>query len=181
MKKLLVIIAALLMGLLMSSCSEEKGMSILVIESILPETDPFGDIMTDEGGVMTDTVEISFAALLKNNSMAGVVYADVIIEKLVISYTRIDGGVDVPTSFEFFSTLQVPGGGGATMTGVPVLSATKKLEAPLSDLYILGYEDSTSFSKIRMRINIEVVAKTLEGDPIYASGSISIEVTNWAD
>jgi hypothetical protein len=181
MKKLILVTALSLMALFLASCSEEKGMSILVIESIDSATEPFGDIMTNDGGVMTDIVDVNFLAQLKNQTLTNTNYTDVIIEKLVISFTRLDGGTDTPTSFEYFNTLRVPGGGSAKMAGVPILSATKKLELPLSELYDFGYERSTSFDTIKLRVNIEAVGKSIDGSPIYARGSISMEITNWAD
>lgn len=178
--QLLLLLAAVAVAL--TSCDFEKGQSFLIIESIDPANTPFGDILSSDGIVPTDTVEIVFANEVKNpDGFANLTQADIVIDAVTVSFNRIDGGSDTIPSFRQAVTLRVPANGTASLTGFPLLPSTRKLEFPVSDLIFFGFERSTNFTSIRVDAVLEVTGKTVEGDPVYVRGSITMELTDWAD
>lgn len=175
-------IAVIALMVFVSSCSMEKGQSILTITAIEPSSDPFGDIITNEGGIPSDTVEISLFNDLKNPSdVTNTVYANINIDSVTVTFTRNDGGKDVPASYRHAIQYVVPAEGSLTIENFPIIPATMKAQFPISDLLTFGYERSTNYTSIKLNCTLEISGKTVEGDPVYAKGSISIELTNWAD
>ena len=181
-KLTIVTILALFTLALTLSCGGEKGQVIFTISMVEPANDPFGDIMDRNFSIPSDTVNILFENDVKNpDAFGSLTYADIIVESLTVSFTRTDGGSDKPDTYRDSVSYRVPARGTYMVNGYPILPATMKLEFPLSDLYYYQYERSTNFISIKMDILIEAEGHTIEGDRVYASGRISIEVTDWAD
>lgn len=177
----LLIISALLLA--MAGCGDEtNSQGELVIQAIDQSTDPFGDVQTSEGTIPTDTIDITLFNEPKNPySVDSGNFADIVISSISVIFSRIDGGEDVPASFNVPYTLRVPYNGTATIQSFPVLPGTLKDSFPISDLLSFGYERSTLFTSIRMQITIEIVGKTTTEDPVFVRGFTTVEVTNWAD
>lgn len=183
MRKFFVLTTVLMLALLLTiACSEERGQAILTISNVVPANDPFGDILTDEGSIPSDSVDITFRNDLKNpEGLKSTTYADIIIESITISFIRTDGGSDMPDTFRVGVSFRVPSFGSYNASGFVIVPATLKTKFPLSDLLFYGYERSTYFNSIKYDIRIEAEGHTLEGDRVYASGKIPIEFANWAD
>jgi hypothetical protein len=181
MKRTIITLIILAVGFIWTSCDEEKGQTILEITAISPASEPFGDVITSEGTIPDDEVEITVANELKNASgLSSLTYADVILDAVTFTYNRVDGGSDAPAPFRFAVTYRVGANGDLTFTA-PILKSTTKIEFPISDLINFGYERSTNFVKIKFDVTVEITGKTIEGDPMYARGAITMIVANWAD
>ena len=177
--QLLFVLAIMATALI--SCDLEKGQSFLIIESIDLTSTPFGDILTSDGTVPSDSIDISFVNEVKDPDGGSSAQADIIIDAITVSFNRIDGGSDTIPPFKHALTLRVPANGTADLEGFPIFPATRKLEFPVSDLIFFGFERSTNFTSIRVDVIIEVTGKTVEGDPVFVRGNISMELTDWAD
>ena len=182
MSKKLLILPVLAVLMFALSCSEERGQVILTVASINPSSDPFGDIMDKDGIIPPDTVDIELHNDLKNpEGLGSLTFADIVVEAVTISFTRVDGGSDKPPTFRTATSYLVPAQGILTINDFLIIPATLKAQFPLSDLLYYGFERSTNFTSIRMDVRLEFTGHTHEGDPVYASGTITMEFTNWAD
>ncbi len=177
---LLTMIAAT--TLLVSCGDDERGQVILTVASINPASEPFGDTLSSNGTIPGDSVYIELHNDLKNpGGLSSTTWADVLINSITVSFSRIDGGSDAPMTFRSAVSYKVPAQGLLTIDGFAIVPATMKGQFPVSDLIFYGYERSTNYISIKCDVTLEFEGKTLEGDPVYAKGQISIEFTNWAD
>lgn len=182
MKKLTFAILVISAVLFANSCSEERGQVILVISAINPTSDPFGDVLDSEGIIPPDTIEIDMLNQYKNpDGLDANAFSDIILDTITVSFNRIDGGSDSPGTYRSKVTYRVPAAGSLTIDNFTVIPATMKAQFPIGDLIYYGYERSTNFTSIKYDLIIELSGKTLEGDPVFAKGSISIELADWAD
>lgn len=189
MKKNILIIVALAVMVLSSSCAEDNGpfnretsTVIFTISEVLPASEPFGDILTTDGTIPGDTVNILFANYMKDQTWAqNKIYSDVILNSMTVSFRRTDGGYDVPAAVRGGLTFRVLADGINQLDGVTIIPATTKAEFPLSDLIYYGYERSTNYTKISLDVIIEVEGHTVEGEPVQAKGYTHIIIANWAD
>lgn len=178
--KILLILAAIAATL--TSCDFEKGQSFLIIEFVEEASSPFGDVLSTDSTVPSDSINIQFVNEVKNpEGFVNATQADIVIDSITVSFNRIDGGADTIPPFKQAVTLRVPANGTAALEGFPVMPSTRKLEFPVSDLIYYGFERSTNFTSIRVDVILEVSGKTVEGDPVYVRGNISMELTDWAD
>ena len=175
-----------------SGIEDQESPVALVVQSITPvgTPTPFGDVRVDENGAaFGDSIDITLASVIinQNPGSPGVTEAtelnDIILERMRITWSRIDGGVDLPPNREDILTNRVTPGGTLTITGLEVLSALHKFEFPLFYLRSdsLGFEPSTGFFSIQAAGTIEFFGRTLAGKPVHARGQFRIEWTDWAD
>ena len=182
MKRISTVITLVASAMLLFSCTLEKAVSILIIGSIDQTSTPFGDTLSNDGTIPSDTVDIVLFNELRNpDGVGGTANSDIILDSITVIYNRVDGGSDTPTPFRYAITLRIPAEGSARVEEFPILPATKKAEFPLSDLVFFGYERSTTFTSIKIDAILEFSGKTVDGEPIFAKGNLSIEITNWAD
>ena len=182
MKKALLFTLLVLATLVVACSDQERGQVILTIASANPSSDPFGDILTNEGTIPPDTIDLELHNDLKNpDGLASTTFANVQLESITCSFTRVDGGSDKPNTFRTTVSYSVPANGVTNIEGFVIVPATMKTQFPISDLIFYGYERNTNFVSIRCDVLIEIEGKTLEGDPVYASGSITIEFADYAD
>jgi hypothetical protein len=181
-KPALLILTVLFVLSLMLACSEERGQVIFKISTITPSNDPFGDVLTNEGTIPSDSIDIIFENDVKNpNALGSLAYADVLVEYVTFSFTRTDGGSDKPDNYRIGVSYRVPANNTTRADGLAIVPATMKTKFPISDLIFYGYERSTNFNSIKVDVLVEAEGHTVEGDRVYASGRISIEFANWAD
>jgi len=191
---LICIAAALLLG----GCGTDSGIEnqespvALVIHSIttLGTPTPFGDVRVDvDGSAFGDSIDINLGSVILNQNPGtpGVTAPgeldDIILDRVRITWARIDGGVDLPPNREDFLTQRITPGGTLTLSGMEVLSAVHKFEFPLFYLRrdSLGFEPSTGFTSIQALGTIEFFGHTLAGKPVQARGQFRIEWNDWAD
>lgn len=181
MPRKLIVVSLLALLTLSLSCGDEKGQVILSIISLTAVSQPFGDILDDEGTIPTDSVDIILHNDVKNPDFFGsLTYADIILDSITVSFTRTDGGSATPETFRSAVSYTVPARGQILISGFPIVPGTLKTKFPVSDLLFYGYERSTNFISIRCDIKIEISGRTVEGDPVFTEGGIAIEFTNWA-
>ena len=181
MKKYLLLTIVLCLTLFVGCEKDVTGLSELRIQAIVPVSAPFGDVLTNDGTIPSDTIDIQFYNVYKDPSnFRASNYADIYIEKVTVSFNRVDGGSDTPVNFDQAITLICETDSTAVIEDFPIFPATRKLEFPVSDLVYYGYERSTNFQSIQVRVTLEVTGRTLAGDPVYAKGQIDMEFANWA-
>jgi len=190
--------AVLVAAVALTSCGTDSGIEdqespvALVIQSITPQAvpTPFGDVRVDSSGAaFGDTIEIAIASIIVNQNPGspGVTAPselnDIILDRIRITWSRIDGGVDLPPNREDFVTDRIAPGGTLVLSGLEVLSAVHKFQFPLFYLRSdsLGFEPSTGFFSIQALGSIEIFGHTLAGKPVRAVGQFRIEWTDWAD
>jgi len=155
---------------------------ILTIGGISETSVPFGDVITNEGIIPPDTIDIILENDPRNpEGLASLTYSDIVLEAITVTLTRVDGGFDTPGTNRYPVVFRVPAQGTLTIEGFEIVPATEKAKFPISDLIYYGYERSTNYSSIRMEAFVEVTGHTIGGGRVYASGSIYIEFTNFAD
>ena len=182
MKKTLLIAFLGLLTLVVACSDQERGQVILTIASANPASDPFGDVISSDGTIPPDSIDLEIHNDLKNpDGLSSTTFANVRLESITCSFTRVDGGSATPSTFKTNVAYTVAANGVLNIEGFVVVPATMKTQDPISDLIYYGYERSTNFVSIRCDIMLEVAGTTLEGDPVYASGSITIEFANYAD
>ena len=167
---------------------------VLVLTSIVPSTDPFGDVLTSGGTILDDTVDVVFAAHLKapvndaDPNLEAPTLQDIILERYEVVYSRTDGGSQVPPGFERGLTLRVrltPHGTvilrESTYAGLVIAPSTTKAQPPVSLLIEPGFEASTGYINIQVNAHITFFGKTVAGDQVTASAVVGINFANFAD
>jgi len=183
LRKLTILTLIISCALLLGSCNNEgEAQARLIIQSIDQINDPFGDVLNSNGVIPPDLVDITLLSLPINlNDGTSGTYGDILVDLINVTFTRLDGGTDVPAGFSIPVTLRVPISGTATIQNLPILPSTVKNTFPISDLITFGYERTTNFTSIRMQINIEISGKTLAEHPVVVTGTVVVELANYAD
>jgi len=167
---------------------------VLVITSIVPTSDPFGDVVTSEGTILDDTIDVVFAAHLKapvtgqdSNTMAPTLQ-DIVLERYEVTYTRSDGGTQVPAGFERGISQRVrltPHGElilrEVTITGLVIAPSTTKAQPPVSLLIDPGFEGTTGYVNIQVNAHITFFGRTIAGDSVTVSAIVGINFANFGD
>lgn len=163
--------------------------TVLVIQSIEPVTEPFGDVISDAGTVLDDVVRVTFAAHPKSLAVTGTTgpdLLDVIVERYEVTFERTDGGTAVPKGFQRAMTLRVentPHGSTQTLTSsteIILVPSTTKTQPPISHLISPGFEPDTGFVNIQVDATIRFFGRTLAGHRVTATGSIGINFADFA-
>lgn len=177
---LLILIATSVISV---SCSDEtRGQVVFTVSSITARSTPFGDILDSSGIIPTDEVDVILNNNLRNPSGLGsTTFTDVLVDSVTISFNRTDGGSDKPPTVKYAISARVVTNGSVLITSITLMPSTMKQQFPISDLLIYGFERSTNYTSIKLDATLEFTGKTVEGDPVFASGKISLELTNWAD
>lgn len=162
---------------------------ILVVQSIEPVNDPFGDVITNTGTIPDDVVNVTFAAHPKNPEITGSTgpeLADVLIERFEVTFERTDGGSDVPKGFQRGMSLRVrntPQGEEEILTSeaeITVAPSTTKAQPPISFLIDPGFEPDTGFVNIQVNATIRFFGRTISGKQVSAQGNIGINFADFA-
>jgi hypothetical protein len=175
-----------------SGIEDQESPVALVVRAIqlLDSPSPFGDVFDDDtGGAFGDFITVTLASVILNQGAGtpGVTapgdLTDIQLERFRVTWTRIDGGVDLPDSHEEPITQRITPGGTLTLNTLTVLSAVRKFQFPLFYLRpdSLGYEPATGFDSIQAQGTIEFFGHLLSGEAVSARGQFRIEWTNWAD
>jgi hypothetical protein len=168
---------------------------VLVVTSITPSTDPFGDVLNESSGsILDDTIDVVFSAHLKapvtgadSNTVAPTLQ-DIVLEKYEVTYERIDGGSQVPAGFERGISLRVrmtPHGEvvlrESSIDDLIIAPSTMKAQPPISLLIDPGFEPSTGYVNIQVNAHITFFGRTIAGDRVTASAIVGINFANFAD
>jgi hypothetical protein len=186
-------IVALAMGCsVVGDIDETANAVILVINSIEPTSDPFGDVLSLSGIIPEDGIEVAFSAHLKGPVTAspGITtpeLQDIVLERYEVTFQRTDGGTQAPPGFARAMTARVRltalGSGtlNTTIVSLVLVPSTTKAQPPISFLISPGSEPSTNFTNIQLKATITFFGKTLSGDPVTVTGQFGINLANFGD
>ena len=193
----LYVVAAMLFMMMGCGASGEidntENAVVLVITSIVPSTDPFGDVLTSGGTILDDTIDVVFAAHLKApvigvGNTAAPTLQDIIIERYEVTYERTDGGTQVPAGFERGFTLRVvltphgvPSLRESTYSGLVIAPSTTKAQPPVSLLIDPGFESTTGYVNIQVNAHITFFGRTVAGDRVTVSATVGMNFANFGD
>ena len=122
MKKVLLLTLLVLATLVVACSDQERGQVILTIASANPSSDPFGDILSNDGTIPPDTIDLELHNDLKNpDGLASTTFANVQVESITCSFTRVDGGSDKPNTFRTTVSYQVPANGVTNIEGFVIV------------------------------------------------------------
>ena len=167
---------------------------VLVLVSITPASDPFGDVLSNSGTILDDTVDVVFSAHLKapvtnasSNTVAPTLQ-DIILERYEVTYSRTDGGSQVPAGFSRGISLRVrltPHGEvvlrESSYNGLVIVPSTTKAQPPVSLLIDPGFESQTGYVNIQVNAHITFFGRTIAGDQVTASAIVGINFANFGD
>jgi len=186
-------IVALAMGCsVVGDIDETANAVILVIGSIVPTSDPFGDVLSTSGIIPEDGIDVTFSAHLKSPIAASPIITtpelqDIVLERYEVTFQRTDGGTQVPPGFTRAMTARVRltalGSGtlNTTTVALVIMPSTTKAQPPVSFLISPGTEPGTNYANIQVRATITFFGKTLSGDPVTATGQFGINLANFGD
>ena len=171
---------------------DSRAASVLIVQSVLATSDPFGDILSSSGSIFDDVISVDFTAHLKQATGAPgaptePVLQDILVERYEVTFTRTDGGSAVPRGFQRAMNTRVRLTGHDSLTqkittaSLVVLPATSKSQPPLFFLIDPGHEPETGFINLQLTAHIRFLGRTIAGHEVVAEGAIGINVANWAD
>jgi len=191
-KRTLFLLAVLPVILMLSACNpledDSKSSSFIIVESITG-TDLSGNTASFLQSDVVLTNSIVTADLATANLRAALLdpapildpsqYNDIILDRYIVSYSRIDGknqqGVDVPYAFEGSLSQILKIGSGVTLSFV-VVREVAKLEAPLFDLV-----QNRAEGVIEATAKIEFYGHDMVNNKVMATGYLTIFFANYAD
>ncbi len=165
---------------------------IMSINTITLVSDPWGDVITSSGIILDDAVSIELSAVLKapvstNPTAFTPEFQNIVLERYEVTYTRTDGGTDVPPGFTrgIAGTvrLSVIGSEELLLLTLPIVlvPSTTKAQPPISFLISPGSEPVTNFINIQVDARIQIFGRTVAGDPVTVVGNIGINFANFGD
>lgn len=188
-------LASLALLVALSGCGDTGTLSstsapvTLIIKSITPNnaSAPFGDVITDSGGLPEDQVTVNFISRMKNVSdLTQPSLQEIIIERYEVTFSRTDGGSAVPAGFSRAMNAAVrvtpheSVNEQITSVALVIVPSTHKAQPPLSFLISPGFEPSTGFLNLQTTATMTFFGKTVAGDPITVTGSIGINFADFA-
>ena len=173
-KKLLLAVAVLLAPLLLSNCSEtnKSNTSVKLVvtnEQLLQQIDLLNSAGCDRtlGTILMQVVPLqnSASATLPTDPRL----SDVQVTRYRVTYTRTDGGTQVPASFVRNISILIPFNSPATSSSsFLVLEPDALNQAPFAALSPVngGRDPQTGKSFIKIDIAVEVFGTTLAGENV---------------
>jgi hypothetical protein len=153
---------------------ETRSAVFLTIDSVTPNvgSGALATINEDTGQVssLSDTASITMSNRPKNSSLTESPWLDIILDEYQVTFYRTDGGTAVPNSLRKKITYTVDFTKSLTITSLLFLSAEQKLESPLWDLAVNGYDKETKMPVVEVNIMIEVFGHQVSGEKVYAKG-----------
>ncbi len=179
-----------------SGCSTDVGDTaanvILSIDSVVLESDPWGDVITASGVILDDTVTVTLSAVLKapvttNASAVTPEFQNIRLDHYEVTFTRTDGGTAVPPGFTrgIAGTVRISELGSEELNvlrlNLVLVPSTIKAQPPISFLISPGSEPGTNFTNIQVDARIQFFGSTVAGDPVTVVGNIGINFANFGD
>jgi hypothetical protein len=194
MKKILLSLSPLLLVIVITACStnndigETKAPVYLVVHNISAGSHPFGDIISSDGIIFDDTVNVEFQNRVKDPDvlltprLTNSTYTDIVVNNYRVYFSRTDGGTVAPDGFESAMNFYVRTNSYAA-TNLVLIHAHQKSQPPISFLqpYNLGFEPSTNYTCITCRSFLEFWGETFAGEKVFAKGAIEITFADYGD
>jgi hypothetical protein len=161
-----------------NSTGEQRGGVFLTIDEVSLNTGAGALATIDEDtGTITaesDTVAITLTNRPKNENLTSSPWLGITTDEYQVTFYRIDGGTKVPNSLRRKFTYTIEFSESLKITNLTILSAEQKVESPLWDLAVNGYDTETGLPVIEMNIMIEIFGKITSGEKVYAKAWTSI-------
>ncbi|MCJ7589475.1 MAG: hypothetical protein MUQ00_16495 [Candidatus Aminicenantes bacterium] len=153
-----------------------EGQEVSYLESDVVRLDNAGNPF-----VTADPAVVTFSAKLLDltSSRGPSQYNDIIIDRYVVRYTRVEGknqeGVDVPYAFEgsLSTMVQI---NSVTEISFPIVRAAAKLEPPLVNL-----ASTTAEGVLQVTARVDFYGHDMMNKKITATGYLAIFFANYAD
>jgi hypothetical protein len=195
MRKILFSLSLLSLAIVITACStnndigETKAPVYLTITNITPGSQPFGDVISSDGVIYDDTVNVAFQNSVKDPNVLPTAqlynssYTDIVVKKYRVYFSRTDGGTVAPDGFEAAMNLQVRTNSSSVINSLTLIHAHQKSQPPISFLqpYNLGFEPSTNYTSITCRAYLEFWGETFAGNQVYAEGDIEITFADYGN
>lgn len=187
-------VAALGLVAMLGGCSAAPGdidnnsaPVVLVLSSIVPVGNNFGDVVNDDGTVLDTQVDASFVARLKNGTdMTAPELQEIVIDRYEVTYRRTDGGTTVPAGMQRAITAKVqltPNGSPTeriTTLRLVLTPGSQKLQPPLSHLISPGFDPDTGNPTIQTDAVMRFFGTTIAGERVVVEGGIGIQFANYS-
>jgi len=161
---------------------------LLIVSTIEPISDPFGDVVTTSGTILEDAVRVDLVARLKNaTDTTSPTLQEIVIDRYEVTFSRTDGGSAVPAGFTrgINQKVRISEHGSTTeritQFDLVLVPATIKTQPPLSHLVSPGLEPATGYVNIQATATIRFYGNTLAGDPVTATATVGVDFANFAD
>ena len=152
-----------------------EGQEVSYLESDVLETKEGNSWVTADPAVVTFSAKL----LNFNSSLGPSQYNDIIVDRYVVRYTRVEGknqeGVDVPYAFEgsLSTMVQI---NSVTEISFPIVRATAKLEPPLVNL-----ASTTAEGVLQVTARVDFYGHDMMNKKVSATAYLAIFFANWAD
>jgi hypothetical protein len=182
-KKKLIYVLPLFI-LLYSACDTFNGAGetrsgvYLTIDSIVLNegAGSLASVNEDTGSITaeSDTVDVTISNRPKNAGLIESDWLDIVVTEYQVTFYRTDGGTTVPNSLRRKINFTVDFDDDLNINSLTFLSAEQKLESPLWDLAVNGYDKETEMPVIDVSVMIEIFGHLVSGETIYAKGWTSL-------
>ena len=173
----------------------DDGNVILQVEFVqkLEDSNVWGDVQSDEGGIPSDIADVTFTAVLKAPITTNPVQTrpdlqNIRLERYEVTYTRTDGGTATPPGFTagIAGLVRLSDFGATdpeefTLFGVTIVPATIKAQPPISFLITPGTESGTNFANIQVNARVQFFGRTVAGHEVSVVANLGINFAQWAD
>jgi len=157
---------------------ETRSGVFLTIDSIVPNVGSGSLVAVDEKtghySASSDDATIVMSNRPKNASLTASPWLAIVLDEYQVTFYRTDGGTAVPNSLRRAVTFTIDFDDTLTIDNFTFLSAEQKLEYPLFDLAVNGYDLETKMPVIEVNIMVEVFGHLLSGETVYAKGWTSL-------
>jgi len=157
---------------------ETRSGVYLTIDSIILNegAGSLASINEDTGNITaeSDSAEVVMSNRPKNASTLASDWLDIVLTEYQVTFYRTDGGSTVPNSLRRKITYTINFNDDININSLTFLSAEQKLESPLWDLAVNGYDRETEMPVIEVSVMIEFFGHLVSGETIYAKGWTSL-------
>lgn len=171
-KKIVLILSVL--GLF--SCSEinTESAPVQVIVSVSQKEIVYDILNPPKSGDIT----IQFNSIVKRTDITDSRFLDVILDRIVISYSRNDGGTQVPATFSRRVSILLKQGGSASPGVIEIFDLGAFGQAPIAALFPNngGLDPVTRQAFVNLNVIVTVFGETLSGAEVSGRGSFPLTV-----
>lgn len=168
------------LGLLVAGfagCSSELTDSGAPVELVVTNTQTLNLVDLAGGDECDQSVgTIQMQVFPKNGSVSGNL-VQVRVTRYRVSYRRIDGGTQVPSSFVRSIDTLIASGGSGSLSSFTVIDGDALLQAPFAALLPQngGRDPETGRPFVKLEVIVEVFGETLGGDNVYDATAFPLE------
>jgi len=183
MKKILILLMTIVIVMAFAACETQNGEGqtrsavILTVDSIVMQSGA-GALaeVSSTGGItaQSDVANVALSNRPKNIDLQPSPWLGIQLEEYQVTFYRTDGGTAVPNSVKRTIRYTIELNETYEIAALTILSAEQKVEYPLWDLAINGYDIETGMPVIEVNVLVEFFGKQVSGEPVYAQGWTSI-------